>query len=1151
MALLYLRAPLLLASCCLLLLTVSRAAEYQIVLPEQLNHRWTHELVTYPFTAEQGACVAESLRLSGPNGPLPAQLSEMANWPGTHFVKSATLAFVVDELAPLSTHTYTVSYAAQAAPPANLAADLSVKTTAEQAEATTSRFGARLLLGEKTYNPPAKADTVPGPVLGMRLAEGVWFGGSRLYGETPVSGYSARLTDAGPAFARVECRYRYADGNSLTVIVQLNAQGDRLYYTTHVEQERVGDGWDILLTGLPPLAFQFMPQVATHIPGAHDLKGGWREREIADFPPGLICNLCPWAAWTNEWCQATLHLALLDTRPAAPAADPEAKHAPLAVDCPDARELEIHRLDAGAWVTPPAPDASYRDVVGDVPLSKAADGTLYLRVNNKSGARLWTLGEHASWKEKLPTLFRPSNVMQDGLDDLNIVKDMVLDWPDAGPKHPHLFLSADEVKAAGARNPAALKNLTDVVQLRADLAAYGYFDTMRKAADVICRYDAIIDSELITPAERKLFRAQMAYLTYRLASPANWSTERGYNSGNPNMTVAHTLNQGFAAATLSDHPQAKTWSEKPIAFMDTCLNRIDPAGHWPESSGYARVSESKFIFYAIAAHRAGLRAFLTDPRFKRMVLYYERTLTPPDPLCALANTAQHPRVTPPYGRGGNANSAGMGGMVAKATAALDPAFARVLQWSYAGTCFSTMLGEPMAGYDQLMTDSTLPAEKPDWRSELLPSVGMLFRSGVGEPEENYLLFVTKNPTNPDGEIWPSEVGALKIWFAHGQPVTRSFPAYPYENYHGLLCNRVMLATNWQPGDTAPAGYANTETMNGFATLPRLDYFNEQYQWRQPWTFFTSPPKSVPAFPTMPKVGALPPAGQPSVTWQRQALYVRDETAAGANYLVLRDTVTGNQPTQWQFWTLSRGLAAPGATPPPAVDETEQALPSLKPTRLEGNRFIAAGQFGLDLDYYLASPTETPRYTLRYSAKSEQSGVVRAFQCEQDLLHLQLPGDGCYFVALVPRDHAAPAPAFTTLGDGSVIKVTGAFGTDYNFLCTNLRHVTAEDATFSGTAATVQDRPTGLVLALGAAGSIHYRTYGLTAQQPADLHVTPDALILHLPADHPATELILQAPAGWKLPATQQEVKLEQPAKTEYRLTVPAGVNMVTLVGGKK
>ncbi|MHB9131608.1 MAG: hypothetical protein ACYDBB_11040 [Armatimonadota bacterium] len=1138
--------------CCwvigLLAMSGLQAAEYRIVLPEQLNHRWTRELVTYPFTAAQGACVAESVRLSGPQGALPVQLAEVEHWPGTAFVKSAKIAFVVDELAPLATNTYTVSYGPTALPSTALPADLAVKTTEQLGEMTTSRYGVRMLLGEKTYDPPVAATTVPGPIQAMRLTDGSWFGGSRLYGDTQVAGYTARITERGPALARAICQYRYADGNTLTVTLQLNAQGDRVYVNTAVAKGHLADGWDVLLTGLPPLAFQYMPEQVTKQPGTHMIKG-WKERAIADYAPGLISKLVPWAEWTDEFTQSKLFLAFLDTRPTAAEPSPDAPGAQPkpSTDFPDARELVITRLDAGAWVTPPS-GAGDRDKAS-APLLKAADGTLYLRVNNKVDTRVWTIGESPSYQAKLARVLSPSNVMQDELEDLNVVKEMIFDWP-ATIKHPALFLNAQEMKAAGERNPAALRTLQNVQTLRQMLGSYVFFDTMRGAADVICIYDAVIDSDLITPAERKLLRAQMAYLAYRLASPANWSTERGYNSGNPNMTVAHTLNQGLAACVLADHPMAKAWSAKPVATMDGWMNAIDSAGHWPESSGYARVSESKFIFYAIAAQRAGLHDFLSDPRFKRMVMYYERTLTPPDPQRVMgdspANDPHHPRVTPTYGRGGNANSIGLGGVVAKATATIDPAFSRIMQWSYARTYFSTMLGEPMAGYDQLLTDPTLPTEQPEWRSELLPSVGALFRSGVGTPEENYLLLVTKNPTNPDGEIWPSEVGALELWFEHGKPLTRMFPAYPYENYHGLLANRVMLATNWAPGKTATAGYTNTETLLGFATLPRVDYISEAYQWHSPWNFFPTPPAAVPAFPKVAKVGALPPAGQPPVTWQRQALYVRDALPGGMNYLVLRDTVTGGQPTQWQFWTLSKQLIIPGQSETVVEDGGQpEALAPRAAVPLTGNRFTAIGQFGLDLDYYVASPTDTPRHTLRYNSVSPVSGVVRGFPLEQDLLHLQLPGDGCYFVTLVPRDHAAASPAFATLGDGTVIKVTGAFGTDYHFLTSTEREATADKATFHGTAASVQDRPTGLVLALAAPGAIRYGTYGITAPLAASLQVSADTLSIQLPATHTDSVVTLQAPAGWRLATSQPGVTLQQKGTT-YQLTIQAKIATVIL-----
>jgi len=721
-----------------------------------------------------------------------------------------------------------------------------------------------------------------------------------------------------------------------------------------------------------------------------------------------------------------------------------------------------------------------------------------------------------------------------------------------GDTHPECLCTLGnersvDVRPANARGRrgAAYTTLHDLDALRNGLALYGYMDTMRAAADVICRYDALIDSDRVTPAERKVLRAQMAYLAYRLASPANWSIERGYNSGNLNMSVAHTLNQGLAACILADHPMAREWSANPVKFMNEWMNRIDSAGHWPESSGYARVSESKFIYYAIAAHRAGLHDFLNDPRFKRMVMYFERTLTPPDPQCVMtdspANDPHHPRVTAPYGRGGNANSVGLGGIVAKATATIDPEYSRILQWSYARTYFSTMLGEPMAGYDQLLCDPTLPTQKPDWKSELLPSVGALFRSGVGALDENYLLMVTKNPTNPDGEIWPSEVGGLKIWFEHGQPLTRSFPAYPYEHYHGLLINRVMLATNWAPGQNAAAGYLNKETLQGFATLPRADYISETYEWTAPWTMFAAPPSGVPAFPHVNKVGVLPAAGQPPVTWQRQALYMRDADASGQNYLVLRDTVSGGQPTQWQFWTLSKQIQP--------VDGQSVPIPQAAGglSVMTGQRFTAVGQFGINVDYYVASPLDTPRHTLRYSTHSETSGVVRAFSEEQDLLHLQMPGNGSYFVALFPHRPNVAAPTFSTLGNGTIIKVTGTFGTDYAFLSDTTRTVTVEGVTFSGTAISVQNRPTGRILSLAAPGGVRGKSYGLAAAMPVSLAVAADALTLHLPAGHPEGKVVLTAPDGWHLSPGSKGATVAKGKATEYTLTIPAGMETVALV----
>ena len=90
--------------------SMAKAAEQTIKLVERLDHHWQREFVSYPFTPEEGKCKLGSVQLSGPNGPLPVQLSNIKVWPDTDFVKSAGLSFVVDELAPLATNIYKVSY---------------------------------------------------------------------------------------------------------------------------------------------------------------------------------------------------------------------------------------------------------------------------------------------------------------------------------------------------------------------------------------------------------------------------------------------------------------------------------------------------------------------------------------------------------------------------------------------------------------------------------------------------------------------------------------------------------------------------------------------------------------------------------------------------------------------------------------------------------------------------------------------------------------------------------------------------------------------------------------------------------------------------------------------------------------------------------
>ena len=363
---------------------------------------------------------------------------------------------------------------------------------------------------------------------------------------------------------RVRYNYQYNDGTKLQLILRMDAYDSRVVIDSTVDGNNTDTGWDLLLTpGLPTSAIQFMPEQVTVQPGT-TLVNGWRNKPLANYAAGTIMNLVPWGDWWDEFTAPSFYLVY--TPPTTPA-----------------RELIIKRLKPEVWVDPgPVGSMNFWDQWQPkvIPFMKDADGSLYLRNNNAQGRRVWMLGEQLN-SQRGPV--SPANNAMDTepVGDLDSVKDLILDWTASAESSPRLYLSGTELADAGTRFPSAYSDLRNVASARSDLASLGFYDTMRRPAATVCRYDAVVDSDLITTQERALFRAQMAFIAYRLASPANWSSERGFRSGNENMTVSQTLNLGLAACALRDHPMAPTW----IAYARERFRAVDG------SAGRSRVLE--------------------------------------------------------------------------------------------------------------------------------------------------------------------------------------------------------------------------------------------------------------------------------------------------------------------------------------------------------------------------------------------------------------------------------------------------------------------------------------------------------------------------------------------------------------------------------
>jgi len=1142
------------------------AGESRIVLKERVNRQWKNELLSYPFEAPEGACHVGSVTLQGPKGPEPVQLSDVELWPKTQMVKTARLWLVAD-LAPLATNTYTVRYQSAPSEADAKRGDLTVATSVKQLEMTTSRFGARLRLGEEKYDPPRTAADVPGPVAALRLgvrpdspqADGTWFGGSRLFGEAELIGWSGRLAASGPVFGQVDYTYRYEDGNTVKLMVRLHEGAAGLYWEAEVPEDQPKDGIDIVLSeGLPPLTLLAQREAYNDRPEIRRTKwGAWVEVPLASYKKELVTNLSPWADWWSTWTQTSVRLRIGEQE----------------------RELHLASRDPGAWVKPAAP-GTMRDWGAWqhklVPLKRGAGGEVFLHVNHAAGVRKWTIEDRAPAfaEERRMSLAQ----VKAEWPPLNEVKDWILDWPAGDQDHPHLFASRDEVQAAWKRmgpepepgiistanyisreklrpvpsykdaqaveshlmtkgDPVISRKVRLVDRVRQHLGALGDFDKMRQTQIVAALYDLMMGTDLITDADKKLFRSQMAFLGYILARPSTWNIERGYRSYNPNMSLSYLLARGVVGCAIPDHPAAREWVTPGLKRAEMWLNEVGPEGEWYESAHYSQVSAFAMTSFAVTVQRAGFQDLFLNEDLKKWASWLAQIYTPRDPMQGRRNR----RATPPIGRATAGVPWGLFGLVAKATADTDPVYSSHMQWAWAGSDYIRNTACHLGGFEAIYMDKALPMAVPDWTSKLFPQVGPLFRNGVGDKHENYLIV----HANTGAGIRPSEFGCLALWFARGVPIVGSFPG-GYKERHQLLVSRVIPPLSWkegQPWDDGRFGCSTAVKMGAFSALPRQDFFSASYVLKGWQGGRYGKPAGPVSWPPVDQAARFP------ISWSRRMLYVQDDRPDGLNYLVLRDSVTGDKPSLWQMWNVSKEILALEAEEdeededkeedPTAILADKLGEAAVPAHRLQGNRFTAVGRFNVDVDYYIAAPQDTERWTMRMGQRYVDYGV--GGQDYRDLLQLRLEGNGDYFVVMFPRFRKEAIPQFDTLGDSAVIKLTGKFGTDYCFLPGKEAEATVKTVTFRGGAGSVQARGKVTVLAIGTAGEVRDGDWGLSAPQAASLRVEADRLVVNLPyAQKGGGEVTLRVAGKWKLTEEQKGVKMTA-VEGGYRLKLAPGV----------
>ncbi|MBM4042950.1 MAG: hypothetical protein FJ290_31055, partial [Planctomycetes bacterium] len=220
------RMPLMLACLCLMLPALAEAPRMadgkprqfsrEIRLADVLNHKWTDELVTYAMDFPEKQATPDSIRHYDADGgkEVPFQLSGVAfHDEKRQFVKSATIAFFVDELPANGARTYAVLWDpgtfASAAQPAAALKETDMK--AETFEVTNGLFSVRLA-GEKRFEPPVEAASVPGPLRGFKGPDGAWRATSRFVTDAKVLGWKSELAEAGPLWKLYRVRFEFDAG---------------------------------------------------------------------------------------------------------------------------------------------------------------------------------------------------------------------------------------------------------------------------------------------------------------------------------------------------------------------------------------------------------------------------------------------------------------------------------------------------------------------------------------------------------------------------------------------------------------------------------------------------------------------------------------------------------------------------------------------------------------------------------------------------------------------------------------------------------------------------------------------------------------------------------------------------------------------------
>lgn len=818
-------------------LSTSRAAD-PFVIQDFLNHHWQGEAVSFALDADtKKSAEAGRVLLDEAGKPVVYQII-----PG----EPAKVLFQTD-LSPLAKASFHFGEGRAAAPES----DLRIEETEAVIRLTNSRAGISI------RRHPGGGE---GPIEGIRLLSGRWGGESRLEGEQPLTSWTATVTERGPVRARVVCRGESGEGKTWEIEFTLLAGQPEI-----LVEERFslpGDSWTL------SFAERFRPENLYY--RSYPQSRGAVVTPSLKGQEGAVFQWVPWSPWwvkdAGKWFGV--------------------------YDVSDFLMFGVR--DSEVWISPETePDAR----AAGLPKVTAKEDVLSIRFPLDAGERHWLIAtvdrtaSLASVTEKTleqAPLPQKSVIRQEF--PLDRIKDEVLQWDSTAEQHPHLLISKTEVEALRneAQPPAKPARDTAITSntLNQFLPYYlqtGDAETGEKLAQTVMEWaqesvnayfeqtshysfgfaphhsqgliplanlaDVVLGSGLLSEEQAARLRAQIAFLSYTVARPDFWSPERGF-AANPNMTTFVSAYRVALGAIINSHPEARQWVQRGLTELKRQLDEwSDSGGGWLEAPHYAMASYHFLQTAFLMARNSGFENHTFDPKMKKVLEWFAKISTPPDPR--IKGWRHHPPIGNTYRFEPGAEY----GIAAGIWKDHDPTFAANLRWMH------EQQGNPdtgiggawptLAGYRPLFLkrSESLTPKAPDYGSELFPETGVVLRNRYNTGNETLLYMIAGSHY----QHYDYDSGSITLW-GKGEPIADDF------GYNG----RMPVADH--SAVESPYSDGLNMRIQTFAPAKEADYVH----------------------------GKL---GQ----WSRQILFVKDDDPMAPNYFFIADNLLGKTSATWRLW----------------------------------------------------------------------------------------------------------------------------------------------------------------------------------------------------------------------------------------------------------